>query len=77
MHAIERCRRSGTTFFFHLVLITSDNLKTLPQGLTVFVGELATDRGVVHRADTGGAADYVALHRVVEAVHFRHQGAIK
>src|SRR5689334_17393578 len=28
--------------------------------------------GAVHRADTGGAADYAALHRAVEAVHLRH-----
>ncbi|MDX8456524.1 hypothetical protein RFM98_27685 [Mesorhizobium sp. VK9D] len=32
-------------FFFPLVLITSDDLKTLPQGLTVFVGEFTTDLG--------------------------------
>ncbi|WP_292146553.1 hypothetical protein [Mesorhizobium sp.] len=30
-------------FFFPLVLIIFDNLKTLPQGLTVFVGEFTTD----------------------------------
>lgn len=34
---------SWNDFFFPLVLTTSDNLKTLPQGLTVFVGEFTTD----------------------------------
>ena len=34
-------------FFFPLVLITSDRLKTLPQGLTVFMGEYNTDWGVL------------------------------
>ncbi|MBZ9661373.1 hypothetical protein LB523_20215 [Mesorhizobium sp. ESP-6-4] len=38
---------SWNDFFFPLVLITSDNLKTLPQGLTVFVGEFTTDWGVL------------------------------
>ncbi|MDX8526670.1 hypothetical protein RFM68_19410 [Mesorhizobium sp. MSK_1335] len=70
--AIQNTVPIWNDFFFPLVLITSDNLKTLPQGLTVFVGEFTTDWGAVHRADTGGAADYAALHRAVEAVHFRH-----
>ncbi|MBZ9851306.1 hypothetical protein LB565_25280 [Mesorhizobium sp. CA14] len=38
---------SWSDFFFHLVLITSDNLKTLPPGPTVFVGEFTTDWGVL------------------------------
>ncbi|SFO02242.1 raffinose/stachyose/melibiose transport system permease protein [Mesorhizobium sp. NFR06] len=64
--------------FFPLVLTTSDDLKTLPQGLTVFVGEFTADGSVVRRADSGGAAGYLALHCVVEAVHFRHYpGAVK
>ncbi|WP_246680055.1 hypothetical protein [Mesorhizobium sp. B2-8-9] len=36
---------SWNDFFFPLVLTTSNNLKTLPQGLTVFVGEFTTDWG--------------------------------
>ncbi len=34
-------------FFFPLVFITTDRLKTLPQGLTVFMGEYNTDWGVL------------------------------
>jgi len=34
-------------FFFPLVFIQSDPLKTLPQGLTVFMGEYNTDWGVL------------------------------
>ncbi|MBC7157353.1 MAG: carbohydrate ABC transporter permease, partial [Rhodobacteraceae bacterium] len=34
-------------FFFPLVFIQSDRLKTLPQGLTTFMGEYTTDWGVM------------------------------
>jgi raffinose/stachyose/melibiose transport system permease protein len=34
-------------FFFPLVLIQDDTLKTLPQGLTIFMGEFSTDWGVL------------------------------
>lgn len=34
-------------FFFPLVFVQSDRLKTLPQGLTVFMGEYNTDWGVL------------------------------
>lgn len=34
-------------FFFPLVFVTSDRYKTLPQGLTVFMGEYNTDWGVL------------------------------
>ena len=34
-------------FFFPLVFITSEPLKTLPQGLTVFMGEFNTAWGVL------------------------------
>jgi len=34
-------------FFFPLVFVTSDARKTLPQGLTVFMGEYNTDWGVL------------------------------
>ncbi|WP_244510902.1 hypothetical protein [Mesorhizobium sp. LCM 4576] len=43
--AIQNAVPIWNDFFFPLVLITSDNLKTLPQGLTVFVGEFTTDWG--------------------------------
>lgn len=34
-------------FFFPLVFIQSDGLKTLPQGLTAFIGEYTTDWGML------------------------------
>ncbi len=34
-------------FFFPLVFIQSDRLKTLPQGLTAFIGEYSTDWGML------------------------------
>jgi raffinose/stachyose/melibiose transport system permease protein len=34
-------------FFFPLVMIQTDRLKTLPQGLTIFMGEYNTDWGVL------------------------------
>ena len=34
-------------FFFPLVFVTTDRLKTLPQGLSVFMGEYNTDWGVL------------------------------
>lgn len=43
--AIQNAVPIWNDFFFPLVLITSDNLKTLPRGLTVFVGEFTTDWG--------------------------------
>ena len=43
--AIQNAVPIWNDFFFPLVLITSDNLKTLPQGLIVFVGEFTTDWG--------------------------------
>jgi raffinose/stachyose/melibiose transport system permease protein len=54
-------------FFFPLVLITTDGLKTLPQGLTVFMGEYNTDWGVLFAGLTLAALPitlvYVALSR--------------
>jgi raffinose/stachyose/melibiose transport system permease protein len=45
--AIQNAVPIWNDFFFPLILITSDNLKTLPQGLTVFMGEFVTDWGVL------------------------------
>ncbi len=54
-------------FFFPLVLIQSDHAKTLPQGLTVFMGEYSTDWGVLFAGLTLSALPltlvYVALSR--------------
>ncbi|WP_245523890.1 hypothetical protein [Mesorhizobium sp. M2D.F.Ca.ET.223.01.1.1] len=43
--AIQNALPIWNDFFLPLVLITPDNLRTLPQGLTVFVDEFTTDWG--------------------------------
>ena len=66
-------------FFFPLVFITSDRLKTLPQGLTVFMGEYNTDWGVLFAGLTLAALPimlvYVVLSR--QFIAGMTQGAIK
>jgi len=66
-------------FFFPLVFITTDRLKTLPQGLTVFMGEYNTDWGVLFAGLTLAALPitlvYVLLSR--QFIAGMTQGAIK
>jgi raffinose/stachyose/melibiose transport system permease protein len=54
-------------FFFPLVFLTTDRLKTLPQGLSVFMGEYNTDWGVLFSGLTLAALPimlcYVLLSR--------------
>ena len=54
-------------FFFPLVFIQTDRAKTLPQGLTVFMGEFSTDWGVLFAGLTLSALPltliYVLLSR--------------
>ena len=66
-------------FFFPLVFITSEPRKTLPQGLTVFMGEYNTDWGVLFAGLTLAALPitfaYIALSR--QFIAGMTQGAIK
>ncbi len=66
-------------FFFPLVFITSDHLKTLPQGLTTFMGEYNTDWGVLFAGLTLAALPimlcYMALSR--QFIAGLTQGAVK
>ncbi len=66
-------------FFFPLVFITTDRLKTLPQGLTVFMGEFNTDWGVLFAGLTLAALPitlvYVVLSR--QFIAGMTQGAVK
>ncbi len=66
-------------FFFPLVILTSDRLKTLPQGLTIFMGEFNTDWGVLFAGLTLAALPitlvYIALSR--QFIAGLTQGAIK
>jgi raffinose/stachyose/melibiose transport system permease protein len=66
-------------FFFPLILITSDRLKTLPQGLTVFMGEFTTSWGVLFTGLSLAALPitlvYIALSR--QFIAGITQGAVK
>ena len=65
--AIQNAVPIWNDFFFPLVFISSDRLKTLPQGLTVFIGEYNTDWGVLFAGLTLAAlpitAVYIAMSR--------------
>jgi raffinose/stachyose/melibiose transport system permease protein len=66
-------------FFFPLVLLQNNALKTLPQGLTVFMGEYNTDWGVVFAGLTMAALPitlvYILLSR--QFIAGMTQGALK
>jgi len=77
--AIQNAVPIWNDFFFPLILITSDSQKTLPQGLTVFMGEFTTNWGVLFTGLSLAALPitlvYIALSR-----HFIAgitQGAVK
>jgi raffinose/stachyose/melibiose transport system permease protein len=77
--AIQNAVPIWNDFFFPLVFISSDRLKTLPQGLTVFMGEYNTDWGVLFAGLTLAALPIVLVY-VVLSRHFiagLTQGAIK
>lgn len=65
--AIQNAVPIWNDFFFPLVFISSDRLKTLPQGLTVFMGEYNTDWGVLFAGLTLAALPitlvYIAMSR--------------
>ncbi len=52
-------------FFFPLVFIHADRLKTLPLGLTVFFGEYATNWALLFAGLTLTAAPVLALYVVM------------
>jgi len=66
-------------FFFPLVFITSDELKTLPQGLTVFMGEYNTDWGVLFAGLTLAALPITLAYMILsrQFIAGMTQGAIK
>lgn len=49
-------------FFFPLVFLTSERLKTLPQGLTVFMGQYSTDWAVLFAGLTIAAVPVIILY---------------
>jgi raffinose/stachyose/melibiose transport system permease protein len=66
-------------FFFPLVFIQNDDLKTLPQGLTTFMGEYNTNWGVLFAGLTLSAAPITGLYIVLsrQFINGMTQGAIK
>lgn len=52
-------------FFFPLVFIHTDGRKTLPQGLTVFMGEFATDWGALFAGLTLSALPIIAIYMIL------------
>lgn len=77
--AIQNALPIWNDFFLPLVLITPDNLRTLPQGLTVFVDEFTTDWGVLFAGLTLAALPitlrYIVLSR--QFISGITQGAVK
>ncbi|MBS3847651.1 carbohydrate ABC transporter permease [Devosia sp. J2-20] len=66
-------------FFFPLVFIQNDALKTLPQGLTTFMGEYTTDWGVLFAGLTLSAAPIILIYIVLskQFISGMTSGAIK
>jgi len=66
-------------FFFPLVFIQNDDLKTLPQGLTTFMGEYTTDWGVLFSGLTLSAAPIILIYIVLsrQFIAGMTSGAIK
>src|SRR5262249_10226848 len=62
-----------------LILITSDDLKTLPQGLTVFIGEFTTDWGIMFTGLTLAALPITLLYIILSKQFIAGitQGAVK
>lgn len=66
-------------FFFPLVFIQEDSLKTLPQGLTSFMGEYTTDWGVMFAGLTLAAAPITIVYIVLskQFINGMTSGALK
>jgi raffinose/stachyose/melibiose transport system permease protein len=77
--AIQNAVPIWNDFFFPLILITSDSLKTLPQGLTVFIGEFTTNWGVMFTGLTLAALPITLLYIVLSKQFIAGitQGAVK
>jgi raffinose/stachyose/melibiose transport system permease protein len=77
--AIQNAVPIWNDFFFPLVFIQSDSNKTLPQGLTTFMGEYTTDWGMLFAGLTIAAAPitllYIALSR--QFIQGMTAGAVK
>ena len=77
--AIQNAVPIWNDFFFPLVFISSDRLKTLPQGLTVFMGEYNTDWGVLFAGLTLAALPIIVVYVLLsrQFIAGLTQGAIR
>ena len=77
--AIQNAVPIWNDFFFPLVFITSERLKTLPQGLTVFMGEYNTDWGVLFAGLSLSALPIVLVYMILsrQFISGMTQGAVK
>ncbi|MDO1585313.1 carbohydrate ABC transporter permease [Rhizobium oryzicola] len=66
-------------FFFPLIFIQKDSLKTLPQGLTTFMGEYGTDWGVLFSGLTLSALPVIVLYIILsrQFINGMTAGAVK
>ncbi len=60
--AIQNVVPIWNDFFFPLIFIQNNDLKTLPQGLTTFMGEFGTDWGVLFSGLTLSALPIIILY---------------
>jgi raffinose/stachyose/melibiose transport system permease protein len=77
--AIQNVVPIWNDFFFPLVFIQNDDLKTLPQGLTAFMGEYTTNWGVLFAGLTLSAAPITILYIVLskQFINGMTSGAVK
>ena len=66
-------------FFFPLIFIQKDNLKTLPQGLTTFMGEYTTDWGVLFAGLLLSSAPIIIVYIILsrQFINGMTAGAVK
>lgn len=66
-------------FFFPLVFIQDDSLKTLPQGMTTFIGEFVTNWGVMFAGLTLAAAPITIVYIILskQFINGMTSGAVK
>jgi len=77
--AIQNLVPIWNDFFFPLIFIQNDDLKTLPQGLTAFMGEYVTNFGVLYAGLTLSAAPIIVVYIILsrQFINGMTQGAIK
>jgi len=77
--AIQNIVPIWNDFFFPLIFIQNDDLKTLPQGLTTFMGEYNSDWGVLFSGLTLSAAPIILIYIMLsrQFINGMTSGAVK